>query len=59
MSSASLLPNGYFNKLDVNRLSVQQLKVQKKVPPEPSDSTNEPSFLFSLDISKASYDANA
>jgi uncharacterized protein YjbI with pentapeptide repeats len=58
MSSASLLPNGYFNKLDVNRLSALQLKVGKKVPPESSDPTNEPSWLFSLDISEASYDAN-
>ena len=53
MASRSLGNNAYFNRLLVNRLETLSLK-----PDTNKESTNKPSYLFSLDIKNGKFKNN-
>ena len=53
MASRSLGKNSYFNRLDVNRLETLNLKAEST-----KESTEKPSYLFSLDIKDGKFENN-
>ena len=57
MPSNSLLKNKYFDKLSLNRLKVNSLKVNKLFENKHDCSCKSISYLFSLDLQKASWNS--
>ena len=53
MASRSLGNNAYYNRLYVNRLEALSLKAEST-----KESTEKPSYLFSLDIKEGKFDNN-
>ena len=57
MPANSLLKNKYFDKLSLNRLKVNSLKVNKLFENKHDCSCKSLSYLFSLDLQKASWNS--
>ena len=57
MPANSLLKNKYFDKLSLNRLKVNNLKVNKLFEKKHDCSCKSISYLFSLDLQKASWNS--
>jgi len=58
MPANSLLKNKYFDKLSLNRLKVNSLKVNKLFEKKHDCSCKSISYLFSLDLQKASWNSD-